>query len=249
MEQSKRRKIAKAAAGIFTLALSFFFLTVAFYMDLMSITETERLQSQSEIFDPAKEADGRLKELTIQGLSYEFAKDFKGTDWYCFGFSETGQIRIIVLNEDHFRALEDHTAYLFSDSPSGLPDPDVLFGMAVPLEEDIRQFGLEALRYLLAQPDMTEEEFSAVVGTSVLDTTRLPAATEFFGIGTFLLAAAFVLFSSGLSALANACGGRGPCWDSILKDSISKGRSPLGIVSRTAVHLSQKGFWARRLVL
>lgn len=222
MEQPKRRKIAKAAAGIFTLALSFFFLTVAFYMDLMSITETERLQSQSEIFDPAKEADGRLKELTIQGLSYEFAKDFKGTDWYCFGFSETGQIRIIVLNEDHFRALEDHTAYLFSDSPSGLPDPDVLFGMAVPLEEDIRQFGLEALRYLLAQPDMTEEEFSAVVGTSVLDTTRLPAATEFFGIGTFLLAAAFVLFSSGLSALANACGGRGPCWDSILKDSISK---------------------------
>lgn len=194
MEQPKRRKIAKAAAGIFTLALSFFFLTVAFYMDLMSITETERLQSQSEIFDPAKEADGRLKELTIQGLSYEFAKDFKGTDWYCFGFSETGQIRIIVLNEDHFRALEDHTAYLFSDSPSGLPDPDVLFGMAVPLEEDIRQFGLEALRYLLAQPDMTEEEFSAVVGTSVLDTTRLPAATEFFGIGTFLLAAAFVLF-------------------------------------------------------
>ena len=150
MEQSKRRKIAKAAAGIFTLALSFFFLTVAFYMDLMSITETERLQSQPEIFDPAKEADGRLKELTIQGLSYEFAKDFKGTDWYCFGFSETGQIRIIVLNEDHFRALEDHTAYLFSDSPSGLPDPDVLFGMAVPLEEDIRQFGLEALRYLLA---------------------------------------------------------------------------------------------------
>ena len=225
MEQSKRRKIAKAAAGIFTLALSFFFLTVAFYMDLMSITETERLQSQSEIFDPAKEADGRLKELTIQGLSYEFAKDFKGTDWYCFGFSETGQIRIIVLNEDHFRALEDHTAYLFSDSPSGLPDPDVLFGMAVPLEEDIRQFGLEALRYLLAQPDMTEEEFSAVVGTSVLDTTRLPAATEFFGIGTFLLAAAFVLFSSGLSALANACGGRGSCWDSILKDSISKDAS------------------------
>lgn len=194
-------------------------------MDLMSITETERLQSQPEIFDPAKEADGRLKELTIQGLSYEFAKDFKGTDWYCFGFSETGQIRIIVLNEDHFRALEDHTAYLFSDSPSGLPDPDVLFGMAVPLEEDIRQFGLEALRYLLAQPDMTEEEFSAVVGTSVLDTTRLPAATEFFGIGTFLLAAAFVLFSSGLSALANACGGRGSCWDSILKDSISKDAS------------------------
>lgn len=225
MEQPKRRKIAKAAAGIFTLALSFFFLTVAFYMDLMSITETERLQSQPEIFDPAKEADGRLKELTIQGLSYEFAKDFKGTDWYCFGFSETGQIRIIVLNEDHFRALEDHTAYLFSDSPSGLPDPDVLFGMAVPLEEDIRQFGLEALRYLLAQPDMTEEEFSAVVGTSVLDTTRLPAATEFFGIGIFLLAAAFVLFSSGLSALANACGGRGPCWDSILKDSISKDAS------------------------
>ena len=162
--------------------------------------------------------------MTIQGLSYEFAKDFKGTDWYCFGFSETGQIRIIVLNEDHFRALEDHTAYLFSDSPSGLPDPDVLFGMAVPLEEDIRQFGLEALQYLLAQPDMTEEEFSAVVGTSVLDTTRLPAATEFFGIGTFLLAAAFVLFSSGLSALANACGGRGSLLGQYFKGQYPKGR-------------------------
>ena len=63
MEQSKRRKIAKAAAGIFTLALSFFFLTVAFYMDLMSITETERLQFQSEIFDPAKEGGRTFKRI------------------------------------------------------------------------------------------------------------------------------------------------------------------------------------------
>ena len=200
------KKVRKGgiACSVILLLCSLLFLTASVYGLFRAREETRFLQTNGEAFDPFSgeeedEAEVPLKFLTAQGLTYEFAEDFKGTDRYYFAFTETGEIRVVIINGELPVQCQELVDFLFREEPGSTPEPVVLSGMAEPMGEDIRQYGRDALSYLLGQTSMTEEEFSAIVGDMCLDTTRLPVAGQVFRLSLALLLTAVILFAAGIS--------------------------------------------------
>lgn len=200
------KKVRKGgiACSVILLLCSLLFLTASVYGLFRAREETRFLQTNGEAFDPFSgdeedEAEVPLKFLTAQGLTYEFAEDFKGTDRYYFAFTETGEIRVVIINGELPVQCQELVDFLFREEPGSTPEPVALSGMAEPMGEDIRQYGRDALSYLLGQTSMTEEEFSAIVGDMCLDTTRLPVAGQVFRLSLALLLTAVILFAAGIS--------------------------------------------------
>lgn len=203
----KREGKGGIACSVILLLCSLFFLTASVYGWLRAMEETRFLQTNGEAFDPfsgdaGEEPEIPLKFLTAQGLTYEFAEDFKGTDRYYFAFTETGEIRVVIINGDLPAQCQELVDFLFREGPGSTPEPVVLSGTATPMGEDIRQYGREALSYLLGQTSMTEEEFSAIVGEMCLDTTRMPVAGQVFRLSLALLLTAAILFAAGIGLFA-----------------------------------------------
>lgn len=134
-------------------------------------------QSRTEEFDPRAlgNADNSWKTMRLQALTYDFAEDFKGTYHYYIGFTEYGEVCILKMKGELASEYTPYVEYLFSDGESEVPEPMELRGTAAVMEEDIREFAMEALNYILGYEYVTGENAEQIIGRSYLDLTAKPS--------------------------------------------------------------------------
>ncbi len=174
----KKKKSAKAllVLSILYFLIGFALLVGTAYQFIDWKAGEARAKGRVEEFDAYKESWlGQCWEtLSIQAISYEFAEDFKGTYQYYLAFTPLGEIRIVKLKgglpEEYMPLLD----YLFEEDAE-IPDPVELRGVSAPVEEDIKEYALDALNDMYGEEVFTEADFDEYVGVCFLDTTGKPA--------------------------------------------------------------------------
>lgn len=202
------RKIKKNAAifmgvGIAVMILGTAFLLVAGALFLDAGIKARESREKEEIFDPYRRTslESSYQAMDIVGLSYDFAEDFKGTYHYYLAFTRNLEIRVIKMKGEFSEEMEPLADYLLYGGDE--PDPVTIRGTAAVMEEDIKEYALQALNVIGGEGFLDRQGFDQYVGQCYLDLTRKPAgygdwegaAGMFFASLICLLAGGFLLVS------------------------------------------------------
>lgn len=138
-------------------------------------------------------------QLNAQGILYEFASDFKKTKHFYFVMGDDFAPYIVQIHGDlspELTALQD---YMYSEEVTETPDPVAIYGMSAYIQEDVRDFAIEAYNLMFDEEIVNEENFQDYFGEYYLDTTKaptapVPEAVSFLFLASLLLALAAVWF-------------------------------------------------------
>lgn len=133
--------------------------------------------------------------LDARMMTFEFASDFKETNHYYFVYDEESLPYIIQVHGNLSEEALKIQSYLYEDSEEE-PEPVIFYGMASPIEEDIREYAIESYNEMWEEDLVTEDNFSDYFGEYYLDTTRKPESpvsknvSLFFSLSAILALAA-----------------------------------------------------------
>lgn len=169
-----------------------------FYLD--SVAEAAKAQQREEPFDPwedsSKGVQNSWKTWEIMGLTDEFASDFKETYHYYFAFDPDWYLTIIKMKGSLGEEFQPCQDFVYEDEAEE-PEPVRVRGVAVPIEDDIREFAIECLNLLYDDDEfMSDEYFEDYMGVSLLDLSQKPT-----GRAEFSTAAGFGIFGVIVSVL------------------------------------------------
>ncbi|MCI8984002.1 MAG: hypothetical protein HFG78_16700 [Hungatella sp.] len=191
-----------ASVFVLTAGLIFGLTGLFFYMD--AIGQAAAAQKREETFDPWADSarNGRLSWMTgkIIGLTEEFAADFKETYHYYFAFDEDWYPFIVKMKGALGEEFQPYEDYVYEDGAQ-MPEPMTLTGVAIPIEEDIREFAIECLNLLYDEEFITEDNFEDYMGVSLLDTTQKPVGRADFSAGAGFAVLGVVFTAVGLLCL------------------------------------------------
>lgn len=182
-EKVKKGSVAGIVACVIWMILGLLFLAVAAFYFIDAKMEEGKSQSQTEEFDPYQRysLENSWKTVSVIGISYEFAEDFKGANKYYMAFTESGDFVIVKRKGDLPEEYQPLLDYMFSDD-SSMPEAMELRGVSVPIDDDIREYAIEALNELFGEEYVTEEIFDTYVGQNFLDMTKKPAGNADYGV-------------------------------------------------------------------
>lgn len=182
-EKVKKGSAVGIAACVIWMLLGFLFLGVAAFYFIDAKMEEGKSQSQTAVFDPHQKysLENSWKTIDAVGISYEFAEDFKGTNKYYIAFTEAGDFVIVKMKGDLPEEYQPLLDYMFNDA-AAMPEVMELRGVSVPVDDDIREYAIDALNELFGEEYVTEEVFDTYVGQNFLDMTRKPAGNADYGV-------------------------------------------------------------------
>lgn len=197
------RKIKKNAAifmgvGIAVMILGTAFLLVAGALFLDAGVKAGESREKEEVFDPFRRTglESSYQTMDIIGLSYDFAEDFKGTYHYYLAFTNNLEIRVIKMKGEFPEEMEPLADYLLYGGKE--PEPVTIRGTAAVMEDDIKEYALQALNVIGGEGFLDRQGFDQYVGQCYLDLTRKPVGYgDREGAMGMLSAALICLFSGG----------------------------------------------------
>ena len=198
------RKIKKNAAifmgvgiAIMILGTAFFLVAGALFLD--AGVKARESQEKEEVFDPFRQTglESFYQTMDIIGLSYDFAEDFKGTYHYYLAFTSDLEIRVIKMKGEFPEEMEPLADYLLYGGDE--PEPVSIRGTAAVMEDDIKEYALQALNIIGGEGFLDEQGFDQYVGQCYLDLTRKPTGYgDREGAIGMLSASLICLFAGGL---------------------------------------------------
>ncbi len=111
--------------------------------------------------------------LEGQMMTFEFASDFKETNHYYFVYDDESLPYIIQVHGTLSEEALKIQSYLYEDSKEE-PEPVIFYGMAAPIEEDIKEYAIESYNEMWEEELVTEDNFLDYFGEYYLDTTKKP---------------------------------------------------------------------------
>lgn len=185
-QKERRRTTIGIGASVFVLAMGLIFLLTGLFFYMDALGQAAAAQRREEAFDPWADSgrNGRLSWKTgkIIGLTEEFAADFKETYHYYFAFDQDWYPFIIKMKGTLGEEFQPYEDYVYEDGAQE-PDPMTVRGVAIPIEEDIREFAIECMNLLYDEEFITEDNFEDYMGVSLLDTTQKPVGRADFEAG------------------------------------------------------------------
>ncbi len=202
-QKEKRRTVTGIAASVFVLAVGLIFALTGLFFYMDAVGQAAAAQKREEAFDPwaDSEKNGRIswKTVEITGLTEEFAADFKETYHYYFAFDQGWRPFIIKMKGDLGEEFQPYTDYVYEDGAQE-PEPMDVRGVAIPIEDDIREFAIECLNLLYDEEFVTDNNFEDYMGVSLLDTTGKPVGRADFDAG-----GGFAILGAVFTALGILC--------------------------------------------
>lgn len=194
-----KKKKQKAMMGIvvsaiiLVLTLSMGLAGLFFYLDASA--EAGKAQQREEWFDPWEDCKSgtqdSYKKWEIIGLTEEFASDFKETYHYYFAFDEEWYPFIVKMKGALGEEYDPYLDYVYEDDAAE-PEPLTIRGVAVPIEDDIREYAIECMNILYDEEFITEENFEDYMGISLLDMSSVPLGKADFGMARGFWIAGFI---------------------------------------------------------
>ncbi|MFT4105879.1 MAG: hypothetical protein QM657_08960 [Lacrimispora sp.] len=154
-------------ALVYCMAFSFLFAGAAFKLLGGGVPQTD-----PEKFNVYGGAD-IYSSLEGRMMTFEFASDFKETNHYYFVYDEESLPYIIQVHGNLSKEALKIQSYLYEDSKEE-PEPVSFYGIAAPIEENIRKYAIESYNEMWEEDLVTEDNFSDYFGEYYLDTTRKP---------------------------------------------------------------------------
>ncbi len=198
------RKIKKNAAifmgvgiAIMILGTAFFLVAGALFLD--AGVKARESQGKEEVFDPFRQTglESSYQTMDIVGLSYDFAEDFKGTYHYYLAFTHDLEIRVIKMKGEFPEEMEPLADYLLYGGDE--PEPVTIRGTAAVMEDDIKEYALQALNIIGGEGFLDGQGFDQYVGQCYLDLTRKPTGYgDREGAMSMLFVALICLFAGGV---------------------------------------------------
>ncbi len=184
-----------------------------FYLDSVAVAAEAR--GRETAFDPWEDSSSGIqdswKTWEIVGLTDEFAADFKETYHYYFAFDPDWYLTIVKMKGELGEEFQPCLDFVYEDEAEE-PEPVRVRGVAVPIEDDIREYAIECLNILYDDENfMTEEYFEDYMGISLLDMTRKPTGRAIFrGTSLFVIfgvfgSVGFVLLIANIMSRNQAC--------------------------------------------
>lgn len=199
-KKDKRRAATGIGAAVFLLVMGLIGDLTGLFFYLDSVAAASQAQGRKTAFDPWEDSSSGIqnswKTWEIVGLTDEFAADFKETYHYYFAFDPDWYLTIVKMKGELGEEFQPCLDFVYEDEAEE-PEPVRVRGVAVPIEDDIREYAIECLNILYDDEDfMTEEYFEDYMGVSLLDTTQKPV-----GRAMFSGAAGFAIFGVIVTAL------------------------------------------------
>ena len=154
-----------------------------FYLD--SASQAAAARQGETVFDPWEDSgegvQNSWKTWEVMGLTDEFASDFKETYHYYFAIDPEWCFTIVKMKGELGEEFQPCVDYVYEEEAEE-PEPVHVRGVAVPIEDDIREYAIEYLNLLYDEDEfMSEEYFEYYMGVSLLDLTQKPAGKAKFG--------------------------------------------------------------------